>query len=207
MTLVRLENADKFYGGAAVLGGLDFRVEERARIGLVGPNGAGKSTLLKVMAGIEEADGGEVVRRKALTVAYLPQRIDGDERSALEVIRAARPDLQSLEGEMRQCARVVGSPEAASDLGRMQRALERQEDLLRRFRESGGPGFEGESRSRLRDFGFDRAAMSRPTSELSGGQRKLVMLTACLMKRPDILLLDEPGLFDALPPRKDHTRL
>ena len=43
------------------------------RIGIVGRNGAGKSTLLRLLAGQEEADRGEVMRRRGLSVAYLPQ--------------------------------------------------------------------------------------------------------------------------------------
>ncbi len=193
MTLIRLRGVEKTYGGKLVLDALDFEVGERARVGLVGPNGSGKSTLLKIIAGLEDADSGDVELRRGVKCAYLPQRIDGDERTPLEIVRAARPDIQTLEDDLQRCARMVGSPEAMADMGRMQRALERQENLLRRFRELGGPGFEGEARSRLSELaGLDRSAMSRPTCELSGGQRKLVVLAACLMQRPGILLLDEP---------------
>lgn len=63
---------DKSYGGRAVLRGIELSVPEGARIGLVGDNGAGKSTLLRLLAGLEEPDGGEVVRRRDLTTAFLP---------------------------------------------------------------------------------------------------------------------------------------
>ena len=51
MTLIGLRSIDKFYGGRAVLRGLDLSVAPGARIGLVGGNGAGKSTLLRLLAG------------------------------------------------------------------------------------------------------------------------------------------------------------
>jgi ATP-binding cassette, subfamily F, member 3 len=193
LSFINLKKAGKSFGGKLVLDGLDFMVGDGERVGLVGTNGSGKSTLLKILAGIEAVDSGSVESRRGVSRAYLPQRVDGDERTPLEIVRAARPDLQILEDDLQRCARIVGSPEAMEDTGRMQRALERQEDILRRFREVGGPGFEGEARSRLSEFaGLDRTAMSRPSRELSGGQRKLVALVACLTQKPDILLLDEP---------------
>jgi ATPase subunit of ABC transporter with duplicated ATPase domains len=192
LSFVNLRKVGKSFGGAMVLDGLDFMVSDGSRIGLVGANGSGKSTLLKIMAGIEAVDAGNVELRRGVKVAYLPQRVDGEGRSALEIVRAARPDLQTLEDELQRCARIVGSPEA-TDMNLIHRALETQEDLLRRFRELGGPGFEGEARSLLGELaGLDRAAMSRPTREMREGQRKLVALVSCLVRRPDILLLDEP---------------
>ncbi|MGA0872927.1 MAG: ATP-binding cassette domain-containing protein, partial [Phycisphaerales bacterium] len=54
--------------------GVSIHLEEGDRLGLIGPNGGGKSTLLKMLAAIEEPDGdGEIVRRRGLRVAYVPQ--------------------------------------------------------------------------------------------------------------------------------------
>src|SRR5215216_5681540 len=192
MTLIGLSSVEKFYGGRAVLRGLGMRVNAGARIGLVGGNGAGKSTVLRILAGTEDVDGGEVIRRRGLSVATLPQYIEGDEHSPMEVIRAARPEISDLQEELEACEEQLGLPEVAADLRRMQRVLERQDRLLRRFTELGGPGFVGEARGHLRSLGLGDGDIYRPMRDLSGGQRKLAVLASCLAQRPDVLLLDEP---------------
>jgi ATP-binding cassette subfamily F protein 3 len=192
MTLIGLSSVEKSYGGRAVLRDLGMRVNAGARIGLVGGNGAGKSTVLCILAGTEEVDAGEVIRRRGLSVASLPQHVEGDERTPTEIVRGARPEISELQGELRACEEQLGSSELAADLRRMQRVLERQERLLRRFTELGGPGFEGEARGHLRSLGLGDGDMDRPMRDLSGGQRKLALLASCLARRPDVLLLDEP---------------
>jgi ATP-binding cassette subfamily F protein 3 len=192
MTLIGLHAVEKFYGGRAVLRGLEMKVNPDARIGLIGGNGAGKSTLLRILAGLEEADAGEAIRRRGLSAAYLPQHVEGDGRTPLEVLRAARPELAELKGELEDCEAQLGSPEVAADLRWMQRLLERHGRLLQRFTELGGQGFEGEVRGLLRSLGLGENDVDRSISDLSGGQRKLVALGACLVQRPDVLLLDEP---------------
>jgi ATP-binding cassette subfamily F protein 3 len=192
MTLIALRSIQKYYGGRAVLEGLDLTVNAGARIGLVGTNGAGKSTVLRILAGTEAVDGGEVVRRRGLDVASLPQYVEGEERTPVEVVRAARPEILDLQRELDACGERLGSPEVTSDLRRMQRVLERQERLLGRFTELGGPGFEGEIRGYLGSLGIGGEDAGRPMKNLSGGQRKLAVLASCLARRPDVLLLDEP---------------
>ncbi|MGE5335720.1 MAG: ribosomal protection-like ABC-F family protein [Nitrososphaerota archaeon] len=202
MTLVGVHSLHKSFGGRAILRGTDLTVEPGARIGLVGANGCGKSTLLRILAGLEDGDTGEVTRRRGLRTAFLPQHIPADTRTPLQFVVASRPDLVELEEELAACEADLADPAVAANLRRIERVLERQERLLRRFEEIGGPGFEGEARSFLRGLGLDDAAIAQPMTELSGGQRKLVALAACLAQRPDLLLLDEPETHLDLPHRE-----
>jgi ATP-binding cassette subfamily F protein 3 len=192
MTLIGLRSVGKIYGGRTILRGLNLEVNAGARIGLVGTNGAGKSTVLRILAGTEQVDGGEIVRRRGLAVASLPQYVEGDRSTPMEVASSARPEISELRRELEACEEQLGSPEVASNLRRMQRVLERQEQLLRRFTELGGGGFDGEVRGHLRSLGLGDGDMERPMRNLSGGQRKLAVLASCLVQRPDVLLLDEP---------------
>jgi ATP-binding cassette subfamily F protein 3 len=202
MTLVGVHSLRKSFGGRTILHGTDLVIAPEARIGLVGANGSGKSTLLRILAGEDDGYTGEVARRRGLRTAFLPQHIPGDARTPLQFVLAARPDLVELEAELAACETALADPEVTADLRRIERVLERQERLLRRFEEIGGPGFEGEARSYLRGLGLDNSAIEQPMTELSGGQRKLVALAACLAQRPELLLLDEPETHLDLPHRE-----
>src|SRR3954463_11375948 len=182
----------KSFGGRSILRGTNLEVAAGARIGVLGPNGGGKSTLLRIIAGLDTADAGEVTARRGLVLAHLPQIVDGDGRDARATVRAARPELAALEAELHAAEARLADPALASDLERMGKALAHHERALARWSDAGGDRAEGEALGHLRALGLDGPALEMPTSELSGGQRKLVALAACLARRPDVLLLDEP---------------
>ncbi|HUP65111.1 MAG TPA: ABC-F family ATP-binding cassette domain-containing protein [Thermoanaerobaculia bacterium] len=71
--LLSSENLTKQFGARPLFQGLNFTLFEGDHVGLVGPNGAGKSTFLKILAGLEEADGGNRTLRRGLRVGYVPQ--------------------------------------------------------------------------------------------------------------------------------------
>jgi ATP-binding cassette subfamily F protein 3 len=190
VALISARGIAKSFGSRSILSGLDFDVEPNARVGVIGPNGGGKSTLLRILAGEETADAGEVTQRRGVVLAFLPQQLEGDERDALATLRAARSDIDELERELAQVEQGLGA--AAADLDRIAKLLRRQEDLVQRWTAAGGPGFEPRARALLGDVGLGDDDLAKPTRVLSGGQRKLVGLAACLLRDPDVLLLDEP---------------
>jgi len=61
MAHVELVNLSKSFGAVKVLHDLNLVVEEGEFVALVGPSGCGKSTLLRIIAGLDEASGGEVL--------------------------------------------------------------------------------------------------------------------------------------------------
>ncbi len=193
MSVVSLVGVHKSYGTWPVLQGVDLMVPDGARIGIIGPNGAGKSTMLRIVGGTEDVNEGEVVRRRGVTVSYLEQNPEGDDRTAEAWVlagpaghRRARRRAPLDRGRARTTRRDRGPREdgprpheaagGARPMGRGRRTW------------SGGRGAEP-ARQRL---GFDEHDLTLPTTALSGGQRKLAAFAACLIRDPDLLLLDEP---------------
>lgn len=74
--LLQLTGISLTFGGEPVFSDLDLVVQPGDRVALVGRNGSGKSTLMKVMAGLVEADHGEVISPAGVQVDYMEQDPD-----------------------------------------------------------------------------------------------------------------------------------
>jgi ABC transport system ATP-binding/permease protein len=71
--IINGQNISKAFGAKPLFEDVSFTVSEADRIGLIGPNGSGKSTLLRILAGLEEPDGGDLAVRKRLRLSYVEQ--------------------------------------------------------------------------------------------------------------------------------------
>lgn len=74
--LLQLNEISLTFGGDPVFEGLSLVVQAGDRVALVGRNGSGKSTLMKVMAGLVEADSGDVIPGPGVSVGYMEQDPD-----------------------------------------------------------------------------------------------------------------------------------
>ena len=96
--LIALKNARLAFGATTLFSGLDLTLASGERACLVGRNGTGKSSLLKIIAGLQELDGGERFLQPGTRVAYLPQdpQFDSDDTIADYVTRG--PASEQKEG-------------------------------------------------------------------------------------------------------------
>src|SRR5438067_5608138 len=60
MTVLSLSNISKRFGPSIALDGVNLRLQKGEVHALIGENGAGKSTLMNVLAGLVQADNGEI---------------------------------------------------------------------------------------------------------------------------------------------------
>ncbi len=74
--LLQLNEISLTFGGDPVFDDLSLVIQPGDRVALVGRNGSGKSTLMKVMAGLVEADRGDVISGPGVSVGYMEQEPD-----------------------------------------------------------------------------------------------------------------------------------
>ncbi|MFC3495118.1 ABC-F family ATP-binding cassette domain-containing protein [Glycomyces rhizosphaerae] len=153
--------------GDQVFDGLDV-VFSDGRTALIGDNGTGKSTLLRLVAGLLRPESGSITASGL--IEYLPQELPlrlGDTVSDLLGIAGKRRALAAIEaGDVDETHfNVIGE----------------DWDFLDR------------SRVALDELGLDHVDFDRTVGTLSGGESMLVGLAGRLVRRPDVLLLDEPS--------------
>jgi len=85
-SLVTCRSIEKTFGVHTLFSDLTLGFADGERTGLIGPNGSGKSTLLKIVAGIEEPDSGEVVRRRGVRVVYMGQEDEFPHEATVEEV-------------------------------------------------------------------------------------------------------------------------
>lgn len=154
------------YNGRLVLGSISLQLKKGAVITLLGPNGCGKTTLLKVINCLLQPDRGKVY-------------VDGRDASAIK-----QNDMARLIGHVPQTQR-PSFPFTAQDIvltGRMPHISALSQP---------GPDDVEKARQALENVGALHLA-GRAYTQISGGERQLVMVARALAQEPSYLLLDEP---------------
>lgn len=136
MILLTAQNISRTYMERKVLDGVSFFLNEGDKVGIVGINGTGKSTLLRILAGVEEPDGGEVIRTNGIRLSYLPQIPEfGDSGSVLEQVLAHLPaDLrQSREFEAKSILGKLGIADCDRDISTLSGGEKRRAGIAAAF--------------------------------------------------------------------------
>jgi ATPase subunit of ABC transporter with duplicated ATPase domains len=174
----------RHHGGQVVLHRVTVSVTAGTRLGVVGPNGIGKTTLLRILAGLEEPDGGTVERSPAtLTVGMLPQEPDARPGETLRAYLARRTGIAAASAEL---------DEAELALSAEPDSIDAHAAALDRFLALGGDDLDARTGAVLAQVGLPDDRLDVEIGHLSGGQAARAALAAILLSRFDVLLLDEP---------------
>ncbi len=173
-----------------ILNDISFHINDNEKAAIVGINGSGKSTLLKIIMNELEADSGEVIISKDISIGYFAQNQEYNSgKSILDEMHGARPEVEELGRRLDQLSVQMDNTE-----GEGLEALIKQYDQARhRFEQLGGYSYESEITGVLKGLGFNEADFNQPVQSLSGGEKTRVALAMMLLKNPDLVILDEPA--------------
>jgi len=169
--VLSVRGLDKRFGAVVAADALTIDIPAGQKVSLIGANGAGKTTFVNMVTGYLQPDSGSIAldgtdigRRSPRSVARLGISRSFQIPQLFIELTAAENLTVAISGVTRTLS--FHSPAEAQD--RHSKALE----LLGRFG--------------LADLA------DRPISELAGGVRKLIDIAMALVRRPKLLLLDEP---------------
>lgn len=190
--MISIDNLKVEFGVKPLFDNVSFVVNDNDRIALMGKNGAGKSTMLKIISGLQEPTSGTVSVSKDTTVGYLPQVMNLQDSTTLhdEVLKAFG-DVQRQQQLIERMGRELAERTDYETDSYMQ-LVHKYTSEQDRFQMMGADNYEAEIERTLTGLGFKRTDFDRPTSEFSGGWRMRIELAKILLRRPDVLLLDEP---------------
>ena len=162
-----------------------------AKIGIIGLNGAGKSTLMKIIAGLVEPTQGEVVWSPGYSVGYLPQDPPLDESKTVKenVMEGVQQIYDALK-EYDDINVKFGLEEYYSDADKMDKLMQRQAELQDIIDATDAWNIDSRLERAMDALRCPKGDL--PVTNLSGGERRRVVLCRLLLQKPDVLLLDEP---------------
>lgn len=191
--MLRLERISKIYPTGEVLKDVTWEIKGGDRIGLVGVNGAGKSTQLKLIAGLEEASSGQIVRQGDPHIAYLQQEFDVDlSRTVREELFQAFGEAAAVVDQQRLVEAAMTTERAAEDPVYLDSLIKDLSRLQSRFEALHGYELEARIEKLLPTIDFSSEGADQLVGDYSGGWQMRIALGKILLQDPDLLLLDEP---------------
>ncbi|AWA31438.1 glycosyl transferase family 2 [Flavobacterium magnum] len=190
--MITVNDVSVQFGGTTLFSEVSFAINENDKIALMGKNGAGKSTLLKIIAGESKPSTGSISAPKEAVIAYLPQHLlTKDDNTVFEEASKAFSEVFSMKAEIDEInEQLTIRTDYESDA--YMKLIERVSELSEKFYSIEEINYEAEVEKVLKGLGFLREDFTRPTSEFSGGWRMRIELAKILLKKPDLILLDEP---------------
>lgn len=187
MMICDIQHLTKQFGGETILADVSLFLNEHDRVGLIGRNGSGKTTLLRLLARLEQPDGGVIYQKSGLTIGYLEQLpVYSETMTGLDVLWTAFEDILAIRSRMQQLEQMMATaPENLDAL------LARYAEATNAFEQKDGYLLDSKIERMVNGLHL-RPLLTRPFHQLSGGEQTKICLGRMLLMEPNLLILDEP---------------
>lgn len=186
MIEIGIQKITKSYGFKNILNDISFELKTNEIIGLVGDNGCGKTTLLNIIAGKESVDSGSVSLRKNSKIGYLEQIPNlTTNQTVKELLYDSVKEIFNIENKLHEYELKLAS---GIDIDK---TLKKYGNLQEQYINMGGYEVNNKINKIINGFKIEHL-LSTNYNNLSGGEKRLVLLASMMIKEPNILLLDEP---------------
>ena len=163
-TIVKLKNTSVFYNKRQILNNLNLVVRKQEILGMLGPNGVGKSTIFNLITGLKNPTHGEVII-EGINVTNLPIN---------ERFTKFKLGLVPQYGGVIHDLTLLDNLKLVSEIHIKEKELRNQK-----------------VNKIISQFEFE-SLLNIKAKDLSGGQKKKLVIAMALINEPRILLLDEP---------------
>ncbi len=163
-TIVKLKNTSVFYNKRQILDNLNLDVRKQEILGMLGPNGVGKSTIFNLITGLKNPTHGEVII-EGINVTNLPIN---------ERFTKFKLGLVPQYGGVIHDLTLLDNLKLVSEIHIKEKELRKQK-----------------VNKIISQFEFE-SLLNIKAKDLSGGQKKKLVIAMALINEPRILLLDEP---------------
>ncbi len=188
MYVLKAENICHDYGVRSLFEGLEFKLDDGEKVGLVGANGSGKSTLMRILAGLERPLDGEVSIPKAIPSAYLAQEPSfAPGTTIFEALEQGLRQLVELRTRYEQVTHRLESGVPAAERGELAASQQRLHEML-----TNAGAWDVRPRIEQMATRLRLPELDELVDNQSGGTIKRVALGQVLLAEPKLLFLDEP---------------
>lgn len=168
---------------------ISFTIEDGQHCVLIGSNGTGKTTLVDILLNDDKyMYDGKITREIAGRYGYTSQFDRSEKEQAMTVFEFLAEDFVKLQQDMEN---VCKDMETAEDMDAL---MERYQDILDESMAMDAGNFETNIRKELKVAGLQNLEELQ-LSATSGGEYKLLQVIKQILRRPSILVMDEPDVF------------
>lgn len=168
---------------------ITFTLPDNRHCVLIGSNGSGKTTLVDLIRRPEEyLFDGKLIRENIGRIGYASQFASRDKQIDLTVTEYLSQDFTDLQSKIDQVCEKMATEEDLDPL------MEEYQRLLDEGESMDADNYERNIMRQLQLSGLSEKA-GLALSKLSGGEYKLIQIIRHILRRPGLLILDEPDVF------------